>query len=115
MSRHHRLLLLAAIAVAALFASREAFGADAARGSALYEERCGGCHSDSVHGRAKRIARDFEAVRGWLKRWSDTLTLRWSDQDIEDVTVWLNATYYGHPCPPTACKVLSLATQSTSR
>lgn len=114
----HRLLLPAAIVTAALlalFASREAIGADVARGRALYEERCGGCHSESVHGRAKRVARDFDAVRGWVKRWSGTLALRWNDQDIEDVTAWLNATYYGYPCPPSACRVLSRATQSASR
>jgi hypothetical protein len=63
----------------------------------------------SVHGRAKRVAGDFDAVRGWVRRWNETLMLRWSDPDIEDVTTWLNATYYGYPCPPSACKVLSMA------
>ena len=103
------------VAVIALCANRDATAADAVRGRALYEERCGGCHAESVHGRSKRVAREFEAVRGWVKRWNDSLALRWNDQDIEDVTVWLNATYYRYPCPPSACRVLSLATTGTSR
>jgi mono/diheme cytochrome c family protein len=100
---------LAAAAFAALFTSQAASGADPARGRGLYEERCGGCHAVSVHGRDKRVARDYDAVRGWVRRWNETLMLRWSDADIEDVTTWLNTTYYGYPCPPTACKVLSMA------
>ena len=109
----HRLALPAALAAA--FASLQALGADPERGHALYEERCGGCHTQSVHGRAKRVARDFDAVRGWVRRWNETLMLRWSDVDIEDVTTWLNATYYGYPCPPSACKVLSMAARSGTK
>jgi hypothetical protein len=110
-----RALLPALIAAAALTAGGESSAADVARGQSLYEDRCGGCHEQSVHGRAKRVAGDFEAVRGWVRRWNGTLALRWSDEDIENVTVWLNATYYHHPCPPTACKVLSLASRGAYR
>ena len=39
-------------------------GADAERGRALYESRCDGCHAESVHGRAKREASGFDALRG---------------------------------------------------
>lgn len=117
MTRPHAVLtaVLAAAAFAALAASQGALGADPQRGRGLYEERCGGCHSQSVHGRAKRVARDFDAVRDWVRRWNETLMLRWGDNDIEDVTVWLNTTYYGYPCPPSACKVISMATPGTSR
>lgn len=86
-----------------------ASGADVARGRALYELRCGGCHADSVHGRAKRVAVDFDDVRRWVSRWSETLALGWKDDEVDDVAVHLNITYYAYACPPRICKVVSLA------
>ena len=100
-------LVIAALAI--LFATRGASGADAQRGGALYESRCGACHSESVHGRAKRVATDFNDVRRWVSRWNENLKLRWGDEEIDDVSVYLNKTYYRYPCPPQVCKVVSLA------
>ena len=110
MKRHHLLLLAAVVvaAVAALFASRGVSAADIGRGRALYELRCDGCHSESVHGRAKRVAADFEDVRRWVARWNATLALQWTAEEIDDVAVHLNTTYYRYPCPPAVCKVVSL-------
>lgn len=115
MKLHH--WVLAAVVIAAtlllLFATRSASGeparaaANAWHGRTLYVARCGGCHSDSVHGRAKREAADYPAIRAWVARWKDTLALDWSAEDVEDVTVYLNGTYYRFPCPPTACTVVS--------
>ncbi len=106
-----RLSILIAVAVllalVSLFATRSAEGADVDRGRALYELRCGGCHSDSVHGRAKRVASGFEGVRQWVNRWNESLGLRWKDEEIDDVAVHLNMTYYRFPCPPRVCKVVS--------
>jgi mono/diheme cytochrome c family protein len=95
-----------------LFAPRIATAADPARGAALYESRCGSCHSESVHGRSKRVATDFGDVRRWVSRWNDNLALRWGDEEIDDVSVYLNNTYYKYPCPPSVCKVVSLAPRS---
>lgn len=92
-----------------LFAPGIATAADAARGAALYESRCGSCHTESVHGRTKRVATDFDDVRRWVRRWNDNLALRWGDEEIDDVSVYLNSTYYKYPCPPSVCKVVSLA------
>jgi hypothetical protein len=98
-----------------LFATRNASGADAERGAALYESRCGTCHSESVHGRSKRVATDFGQVRGWVSRWNENLGLRWGDEEIDDVSVYLNNTYYRYACPPQVCKVISLAPDSHRR
>ena len=98
-----------------LSAPRIATAADAARGAALYESRCGSCHSESVHGRTKRVAKDFDDVRGWVRRWNDNLALRWGDEEIDDVLVYLNNTYYKYPCPPSVCKVVSLAPRAHGR
>jgi hypothetical protein len=93
-------LLIAAAAIAPVGVAP---AADLERGRYLYESRCGGCHAESVHGREKRAARDFEEVRGWVRRWSANLGLKWADDDVGDVTVHLNARYYKYACPPADC------------
>lgn len=103
------LALVALAAAVVLFTSPIAAGADAERGRALYELRCGTCHSESVHGRVKRVATDFEDVRRWVERWSRNLRLSWSREELDDVSVYLNATYYRYACPPSVCKVVSMA------
>ena len=101
--RHSTFLAAAVLALAAPGAG----AGDAVRGRALYESHCVSCHSQSVHGRAKREAKDFEGVRAWVARWNANLTLRWGAEEIEDVTLYLNETYYRFACPPSACKVVS--------
>jgi mono/diheme cytochrome c family protein len=98
-------LVLLAIAAFAGPAMPSSAAGDAQRGRVLYEASCLGCHGDSVHGREKLAARDFEAVRGWVRKWSASLKLRWTDADVIDVAVHLNAAYYGFPCPPAHCTV----------
>jgi mono/diheme cytochrome c family protein len=78
--------------------------ADADRGRALYETRCDSCHAQSVHGRAKREASGFESLRGWVRRWSANLGLKWTDEEVDDVTVYLNGRFYRFACPPSTCK-----------
>ncbi|MBK8322469.1 MAG: cytochrome c [Betaproteobacteria bacterium] len=78
-------------------------GADAERGRALYEQRCDSCHAESVHGRAKREASGFESLRGWVRRWSGNLGLKWSTEEIDDVALYLNGRYYRFACPPATC------------
>lgn len=111
MPRRHSILIAFTVTAsfAIPFATRSAQGADVDRGRALYELRCSGCHNDSVHGRAKRVASSFEDVRRWASRWNATLGLRWNDEEIDDVAVHLNMTYYRYPCPPRVCKVVSLS------
>lgn len=117
MLRRHStpLAVVLIVAFAMLFATRSTSGADAGRGGVLYEARCGECHSESVHGRKKRVATDFNDVRRWVNRWNESLGLRWGDEEIDDVAVYLNNTYYRYACPPQVCKVVSLAPGSDRR
>jgi mono/diheme cytochrome c family protein len=96
----------ALLAAAALFAALAwtAHASDAGRGKILYEARCGGCHAESVHGRAKREATDFQAVRAWVRRWGENLGLKWTDDEISDVAAYLNGRYYRYACPPAVCQ-----------
>jgi hypothetical protein len=97
------------LAVAMLAWAPAATAADAGRGRMLYESGCDGCHAESVHGRARRAAADFEAVRGWVRRWNAHLGLKWADDEVDDVTVYLNARYYGFRCPAAVCPATGLA------
>ena len=97
---------LALLLTAAAFAPAAA-AADIDRGRALYEHHCRGCHSESVHARKTRQAANFDEVRGWVERWSRHLKTGWNAQDLDDVTMHVNSAYYGHPCPPAACRVVS--------
>jgi len=72
---------------------------DRTRGRGLYEQRCGTCHSESVHGRVKRVARNYDEIRAWVQRWNSTLELGWGTSEVEDVTVYLNDTYYRYTLP----------------
>jgi len=93
-----------AFTVIALAWAGAAPAADRERGRILYEARCGGCHAESVHGRAKRVATDFEAVVGWVRRWSGSLGLGWTDDEVRGVAAHLNARYYRFACPPADCR-----------
>jgi mono/diheme cytochrome c family protein len=98
-----RACLPVVLALCALPLAGTAAAADAARGRALYEAHCGACHGESVHGRPHREARDFDAVRGWVRRWSMNLGLAWTDAEIDDVAAHLNERFYRFPCPSRAC------------
>jgi hypothetical protein len=95
-----------ACALVALLAMPAASAPDAERGRALYEMRCLTCHSESVHGRQKRVAADFDDVRAWVSRWNENLALRWSREEIDDVAVHVSRSYYGFACPPDVCTVI---------
>jgi mono/diheme cytochrome c family protein len=92
---------LLATAIAMLAAAGAA--ADAARGRALYDASCGGCHNDSVHNDASRKARNFEEARGRVADFGAKLKTGWTGAQVDDVTVYLNDRYYGFPCPTALC------------
>lgn len=115
--RAHRTLasiarIAAALALAAVPAAR---AADIARGRALYELRCDACHTESVHGRAHRVAKNLAEVRHWVSRWNESLSIGWSDAEIDDVAAYLNATYYRFDCATPACAAVSMAQSHAAR
>ncbi len=71
----------------------------ASRGELLYSTHCGGCHSQEVHWRDRKIARDWTSLRAQVRRWQANAGLGWSEQEIVDVTRYLNGQYY-HFAPP---------------
>lgn len=94
---------LIACAIAALLLCPPARAADPERGRMLYDLRCGECHSESVHGRAQRDAKTYGDVLAYVLRWNNQLGIGWRKEDIDDVTRYVNDTYYGFPCTGPAC------------
>lgn len=66
----------------------------ASRGQLLYENHCQGCHTSQLHIREQRRARSIDELRGWVARWATTQQLRWGDEEIGEVTNYLNQRYY---------------------
>lgn len=69
----------------------------ASRGQLLYDTHCIACHSAQVHWRDQRLATDWASLTLWVRRWQASAYLSWSDQDVADVALHLNALYYRFP------------------
>ena len=66
----------------------------ASRGQLLYENHCQGCHTSQLHIREQRRARSIDELRGWVTRWAVVQKLNWGDEEIGEVTNYLNQRYY---------------------
>lgn len=93
------LLVLAIVAATC----NPAGAADSDRGRALYETRCIACHETSVHSRGKKLAANCNEIREQVSRWSRQQGGHWSDEEVEDVTLYLNERYYGFPVREGRC------------
>ena len=82
----------AALVLAALAPAAPA--QDLTRGKLLYENHCSTCHTGAVHGRPERIALSLDQLRAVVTKWQAVQKLGWSPTEVEDVTRYLDATYY---------------------
>lgn len=80
-------------------AAAQVRSAPATRGAMLYENHCGACHSEQMHWRDKRSARDWATLREQVRRWQGEARLGWTEQDIDAVARHLNETIYRYPAP----------------
>jgi len=82
---------------------------DLARGQAIYQTRCIGCHTTSVHDRESRKAKDFDELRAAVVRFAGEVGGVWQPDEIDDVAAFLNQSYYRYPCPPAICRTAKRA------
>ncbi len=68
--------------------------ADLANGKQLLEEHCTKCHDDSVYKRPDHFVTSEAALRKQVDRCHLNTGTQWFDTDIDDVTSYLNKTYY---------------------
>ncbi len=69
-------------------------GASHERGEGLYINHCLSCHESTAHIRNNRRAKSLAELRWWVARWAVQLELTWGPDEVEDVTAYLNRTYY---------------------
>ena len=65
------------------------------RGEALYENHCSSCHDPQVHslGETRHVA-TLADLRARVAAWSVHSGLAWSEEDVNDVTAYLNRRFY---------------------
>ena len=65
-----------------------------ARGGLLYSTHCSACHTSTIHWREQKLVTDWKSLKAQVNRWQRYTKLRWSEEDIVDVTSYLNTYYY---------------------
>ena len=65
-----------------------------ARGGLLYSTHSSACHTSAIHWREQKLATDWKSLKAQVNRWQRYTKLRWSEEDIIDVTSYLNTYYY---------------------
>lgn len=67
------------------------------RGELLYSTHCITCHTSEIHWREKKLATDLQSLETQVRRWQNNSSLGWSEDEITDVTHYLNEVYYYFP------------------
>ena len=88
--------LLPLLLVAACASGAQAQGAPS-RGQLLYTTHCVECHTTQIHWRDRRQVRDWDTLRVWVRHWQGDARLQWTEEDVEAVAQYLNATIYRFP------------------
>jgi len=89
-------LILFILSIASVF-SESGFRPDTSRGSMLYDDHCMQCHTQQIHWREKKIVTDWESLITQVDRWQHTAKLGWRQDDVRDVSLYLNEKYYHFP------------------
>ena len=69
------------------------------RGELLYGTHCINCHTEQMHWRDSKLVTDMPGLQAQVRRWQGVASLAWNDDDIREVSRFLNARYY-HLAPP---------------
>jgi len=69
------------------------------RGELLYVTHCSACHGSEIHWRELKLATGWNSLEAQVRRWQYNIGQGWSNEEIADVTWYLNEAYYGFPVP----------------
>ena len=67
------------------------------RGELLYSTHCIACHTSQMHWRDKKLATDWDSLKAQVQRWQAGAMLGWNEQDVVEVTRYLNDRFYRFP------------------
>jgi mono/diheme cytochrome c family protein len=71
-----------------------AVAADLERGKVLHENHCKMCHDSIAYKRDSRIAQNYAEVKAQVIRWQTNTGLRWTAEDVDNVTAYVARTFY---------------------
>jgi len=93
-----------ALAAVLLSATATAGAADIAHGKKLHDAHCTSCHigmtggdGSLIYTRKDRRITSLGALKAQVRRCDASLEFKMFDEDIDDVTAYLNKTYYKFP------------------
>jgi len=67
---------------------------DLENGKALHNENCMRCHNPSQYTREDRIVNSLDQLRTRISQCELMAEMAWFDEEIDDVTAYLNDTFY---------------------
>ena len=67
---------------------------DLENGKSLHDENCLRCHDESKYTRKNRIVKNFQQLYERIKQCELMAKLTWFDEEIADVTAYLNNQFY---------------------
>ena len=67
---------------------------DLENGKSLHDENCLRCHDESKYTRKNRIVKNFQQLYERIKQCELMAELTWFDEEIADVTTYLNNQFY---------------------
>jgi cytochrome c2 len=68
--------------------------ADLKAGQSLHDANCVKCHGSEVYTREDRRVTSLPGLRQQVERCDTNIGLEWFEEEIENVTQYLNATHY---------------------
>jgi len=86
--------LAALLTLSLLAAGKPLLAADIENGKKLQQKNCMSCHDDSMYTRDNRRVNSLSALRTQVQRCESTLGLTWFDEEVDDVTAYLNQSFY---------------------
>jgi mono/diheme cytochrome c family protein len=89
--KHTRLVAIGAILV---LGSGPAVAQPSEQAESLYETNCLKCHGSEIYTREDRMVGSLDGLERQVQRCESALGLRWFDEDIKDVSAYLNHHFY---------------------
>jgi cytochrome c2 len=68
--------------------------ADTGHGQDLVNKHCTRCHDDGIYTREEHRVTTLNGLQNQVRRCDINLGLKWFDDDINDVVIYLNNQYY---------------------
>ncbi len=93
------MLTVLCVLIGAFSIARAASPREMTRGELLYSTHCIDCHATQVHWRQNSVVTDWQSLQSQVGRWQNAAGLGWSEEDIAEVTRYLNARHYDYPAP----------------